>query len=98
MDFLEFKDNKRETVTRLACCVMVALILYYALEKYGGKLNIPLLDQYRPWLTQNKAQAVAIVAAVIFGLSLAAFPLEKKGPEVIPDPFCDGYEPVGGEI
>lgn len=97
MEFMDFKENKQETITRLACCVVAALILYYAFEKYGDHLNIPVLDQYRPWLAQNKVQAIAIAAAVLYGVSLAVFPLEKKGPEVIPDPYCDGYEPVGGE-
>ena len=93
---MEFKDNKQEMVTRLACCVVAALILYYAVEKYAGKLNIPLLDQYRPWLEQNKIQAIAIVAAVLFGVSLAVFPLEKPAPEIPPEPCFDGYEPVEG--
>ena len=90
---MEFKDNKQEMVTRLACCVVAALILYYAVEKYAGKLNIPLLDQYRPWLEQNKVQAIAIAAAVLFGASLAAFPLEEPA---APPPAASEADPCAG--
>lgn len=92
MEFMEFKENKQEMITRLACCAVAALILYYALEKYGDKLHIELLDQYMPWLRENKVQAIAIAAAVLFGASLAVFPLEK---EALPpqDEMC-GFEPV----
>ena len=89
---MDFKENKQELVTRLACCVVAALILYYALEKFGDKLPIPQLEQYRPWLEQNKIQAIAIVAAVLFGISLALLPL--KEPELPGEQRCDGYEKV----
>lgn len=96
MDFPEFKENKQEMITRLAICVVAALILYYAVTEFGGKLKIALLDQYRPWLVENKIQAIAVVAAVLFGASLAVFPLEQgKGPQVIEDDACKGFEPVG---
>ena len=57
---MESKESKQELITRLACCVVAALILYYGVDKMGDKLKVPLLDQYRPWLEQNKVQAIAI--------------------------------------
>lgn len=76
---MESKESKQELITRLACCVVAALILYYGVDKMGDKLKVPLLDQYRPWLEQNKVQAIAIAAAVLFGISLVVFP--QKGEE-----------------
>ena len=96
---MDFKENKGELVTRLACCTVAALIVCYGAEKYGEVLHLSLLDPYLPWLRENKIQAVAIAAAVLFGASLALFPLEKSSglpPEGPPDPPCGGYEPVGG--
>lgn len=92
MELIDFKGNKQETMTRLAICVVAALIIWSACDKLGDKVKYPLVEQYLPWLRENKVQAIAILAAVFFGLSLALWPVEKeKLPE--PDP-CEGYEPV----
>lgn len=89
---MDFKENKQESVTRLAICAVAALILYSAADKLseGGKLPVP--ETYLTWLKENKVQAIAIIGAVLFGISLALWPLEKKE-ELPPDP-CMGYEAV----
>ncbi len=74
------EDNK-ELLTRIAVCVVAALILYYAGEKNFRSVPFELLEKYKPWLEENKIQAVAIVAAVIFGISMAAFPLPAEQKE-----------------
>lgn len=61
---METKPDKQQTVTRLALCVVVAVALYAA----AGK--VPPLEPYRPWLEEHKVQAIAITAAILFGLSL----------------------------
>lgn len=68
-------------MARLAVCVVVALAVLYAAEKLLEGKDIPLWNRYGPWLRDNKTQAVAILAAVLYGASLALWPEEKKGPE-----------------
>ena len=68
---METKPDKQQTVTRLALCVVVAVALYAA----AGK--VPPLEPYRPWLEEHKVQAIAITAAILFGLSLLLFPPER---------------------
>ena len=67
---METKPDKQQAVTRLALCVVVAVALYAA----AGK--VPPLEPYRPWLEEHKVQAIAITAAILFGLSL----LPGRGP------------------
>lgn len=69
---LESKDGKQQTVTRLVLCVALAVGLYAV----AGKL--PALEPYRPWLEAHKVQAIAVAAAVLFGVSLAVFPLPDR--------------------
>ncbi|MBP3521192.1 MAG: hypothetical protein J6J87_07600 [Oscillospiraceae bacterium] len=71
-------------MTRLAVCVVVALAVLYAAESLLEGKDIPLWNRYGPWIRDNKVQAVAVLAAVLYGASLALWPEEKKGP--------DGYE------
>ena len=97
---MELKGNKQEMVTRLAVCVVVALILYYGGEKLCAAAKLPLWEQYRPWLEQNRMQAIAIVAAVLFGVSLAVLPLSgQEAAAQAPPPEsqpCGDYEEAGG--
>lgn len=69
---METKPDKQQTVTRLALCVVVAVALYAA----AGK--VPPLEPYRPWLEEHKVQAIAITAAILFGLSLLLFQRPRK--------------------
>lgn len=89
---MEFKDDKQAAMTRIAICVVAALLLYGAAEKLAdsGKLNIP--EKYLCWFRDNKMQAIAVIAAVLYGVSLAMWPLEKK--ELPCDDPCLGYEAV----
>lgn len=91
MEHMELGE-KRETITRLAICVVIALVLYWGGKKLCAGKEFPLLEKYGPWLEENKIQAIAIAAAVLFGISLAVFPL-KKG-EAQPPEFCP---PEAGE-
>ena len=78
---METKPDKQQTVTRLALCVVVAVALYAA----AGKV---------PPLEQHKVQAIAITAAILFGLSLLLFPPEEGGaePAAPEEGPCTGYE------
>lgn len=81
-------EENKELLSRIAACVVAALILYYAGDKLSQQLHLSLWEKYRPWLEENKIQAVATVAAVLFGLSLAVFPVppeEKEQEEEEPD-------------
>lgn len=79
-----FPKKGGELMTRLAVCVVVALAVLYAAESLLEGKDIPLWNRYGPWIRDNKVQAVAVLAAVLYGASLALWPEEKKGP--------DGYE------
>lgn len=83
---MELKGDKTELAVRLACCVVAALILYYGLEKLLEKHPIPQVEPYRPWLADNKVQAIAVAAAVLFGASLALFPPEDGPAEGAAEP------------
>lgn len=87
MDFEQFLPKKGgDLLTRLAICVVVALAVLYAAEKLLEGKDIPLWNKYSPWLKDNKTQAVAILAAVLYGASLALWPEHPKSPG-------EGYEP-----
>ena len=90
---MELSGSKQETLTRLAVCVIAALILYSSAKPLCSSLKLPLWEEYRPWLEKNRIQAIAVVSAVLFGLSLALFPLEAK-PEEEPPPCEDDFQPV----
>ena len=75
---MERKENKRDTAVRLACCAVIALIICYGAEKLGEGLRLPLWEEYGHLLKENKVQAVAILAALLFGASLALFPPQDE--------------------
>ena len=63
----------------------------------GGRAaagKVPPLEPYRPWLEEHKVQAIAITAAILFGLSLLLFPPEEGGaePAAPEEGPCAGYE------
>ena len=89
MDLEQFLPKKGgDLMTRLAICVVVALAVLYAAEKLLEGKDIPLWNKYGPWLKDNKTQAVAIFAAVLYGASLALWPEEKE-----PEGPGEGYSP-----
>lgn len=75
-------------MTRLAVCAVIGIGLVYAAEQLCAGKNIPLWEKYGPWITENKVQAVAIVAAVLYGVSLALWPAEQT-----PPPEAPGFTP-----
>ena len=85
------RREKQSTVTRLAVCVALALAIYFGGERLWTSLKLPFWEKYRPWLEENKIQAIAVVAGVLFAVSLAVFPL-KKGEDTPPPPFCPPEE------
>ncbi|MPM55802.1 hypothetical protein SDC9_102599 [bioreactor metagenome] len=74
----ELSGDKKELLTRIAVCVVAALVLYYILDEASEKVHLDILVKYRPWLKENKVQAIAVIAAVLFGLSLAMWPMEEE--------------------
>ncbi|MEG0765903.1 MAG: hypothetical protein RR403_07630 [Pseudoflavonifractor sp.] len=87
MEPMEPKEDKKDLMVRVAACTGLAVALYYAALQWGDK--IPFLAQHRAWLAENKVEAIAIGAAVLYGISLLLLPADdKKSP---PD-ACEGYE------
>ena len=76
-------------VTRLAICAVVATAAVYAGEKLCQGQNWPLWEKYGPWVMGNKLQAIAILAAALYALSLAVWP-QKEGNQ---GPENDGFTP-----
>lgn len=73
-----------DTTTRLALCAVVAVAVVYAGEKLCEGKHWPLWEKYGPWVLDNKVQAIAVLAAVLYGASLALWPVEKKPPHNAP--------------
>ena len=87
---MEWKPDRKKAAARLALCGGLAAVLY------GAAVKLPALEEYRPWLEEHRLEAGVVTAAVLFGLSLLAFPLpEGTDQEEDPDDDpCDGYSPV----
>jgi len=69
--------SKQAVIKRLAICLVIALALYYGGEKLWEAGTLPIWEKCRPWLNQNKIQAIALVTAALFGISLTVWPLES---------------------
>ena len=69
-----------DSLTRLAVCAAAAVAILYAVEGLCEGKNWPFWAKYGPWVKENRVQAIAVVAAVLYGASLALWP-EEKGPE-----------------
>ena len=76
----------QDTLTRLGVCVVVSVALLYGAEALLDGKSIPLWEKYGPWILENKVQAIAVLAAALYGVSLALSPEEKR-PEVV-----EGFE------
>lgn len=85
----EHEGKSAEPMTRLALCAVIAVAAVYAVEKLCEGKHWPLWDKYGPWILENRVQAIAILAAVLYGASLALWPMEKK-PHTDPE---EGFEP-----
>lgn len=84
---MEFPAEKQALASRAAICAAAAWVLYRSGGPICAALKLTLWEEHRPWLEKNKVQAVAIVAAVLFGLSLALFPVGEEVPPP-PEGFC----------
>lgn len=62
------------TLTRLAVCVAAATALVCVADDLCQGKDWPLWEKYGPWLKENKVQAIAILAAVLYGLWSALAP------------------------
>lgn len=91
---MDFLGDNRDAVTRIAICAVAAFILYTAVEKLGDGGNLPMLGPYLPWIRENKVQAIAITAAVLYGVSLAIWPEEKQVLTQTENNPYEGYEAV----
>ena len=74
----EQKKGPADSMTRLALCAVIAAAAVYAGEKLCEGKHWPLWEKYGPWILENKVQAIAVLAAVLYGVSLAVWPEEKK--------------------
>ena len=74
---LKLDANQGDLMSRLAVCVVVAVAAVYAAEKLCAGKGYPLWEKYGPWLVENKVQAIAVAAAVLYGASLALLPAER---------------------
>lgn len=73
----ERKQGPSDAMTRLAICAVAAAGVIYAGEKLCEGKHWPLWDKYGPWILENKIQSIAILAAVLYGASLALWPEER---------------------
>lgn len=85
----ERKQGPSDAMTRLAICAVVAVGVVYAVEKLCEGKHWPLWDKYGPWILENRIQAIAVLAAVLYGASLALWP-EKK---TLAGEAVEGFEP-----
>lgn len=90
------EKDRQTLISRLAVCVVLALMLCYGGEKICNALKPSFWEKWRPWLEKNRIQAAAVVAAVLFGASLALFPLPPEPEEGLPGDY-EPCEPCVGE-
>ena len=90
---MEFQQNKPggDSLTRLAVCVVIGVAAIYAAEKLCEGRHFPLWDKYGPWILENKVQAIAVLAAVLYGASLALWPEGLPGTGKAAE--NEGFEP-----
>ncbi len=91
---MELASEKSGTITRLAICLVVASALYFGGIWLCGHRDIPLWETHRPWLEENKVQAIAVMAAVLFGVSLFLAPLEEEGETCPVEEIFEPCEPI----
>lgn len=77
---MEQKQGNEDQLARLALCALLAAGCVYGGERYCPGKGYPLWDKYGPWITENKVQAIAAAAALLYVLSLALWPQEKGLP------------------
>jgi len=78
---------------RLAVCAAAAAAVVYGARQLCRGKDWPLWKALGPWIEDDQVQAVAVLAVVFYGASLALWPQEgtKEGPQ---DPEA-GFSPCG---
>ena len=89
---LNLQTIKGDSMTRLAICAVLAIGAVYAARQLCEGKHWPLWEKYGPWITENKVQAIAVLAAVLYGLSLALWP-EKD--QALTEEGQEGFEVCG---
>lgn len=82
-----FSPDSQDRMTRLVLCAVIGAAAVYAADKLCQGKNIPLWNKYGPWIRENQIQAIALLAAALYGASLALWP---EGPAPGPE---EGYSP-----
>lgn len=91
---MELTSEKGSTVTRLVICLALAWGLYFGGNWLCTHQDIPLWERYHPWLEENKVQAIAVMAAVLFGVSLLLCPLEGEELDCPSEDIFEPCEPI----
>ncbi len=73
----EHEIRRTDSMTRLAICAAAAVAVIYAGERLCEGKHWPLWDKYGPWILEIRIQAIAILAAVLYGASLALWPEDR---------------------
>jgi len=75
---VERLGDKEALVRRLGLCAAAAVGLYAALERLGPSAAPELWARYGEWICGHKVQSIALLAAVLWALSMAVWPDEPK--------------------
>ena len=78
-------EENKKLLTRIAYCAAAALVIYYAGNSVSEQYHFRMLEKYRPWMEENKIQAIAVISAVLFGVSLALFSIPQEEKPLEPD-------------
>lgn len=74
------QESKKEPIhaaTRLILCAAAAAAVVYAAEKLCQNKHWAIWDKYGTWITQNKTQAISILAVILYSVSLVLLPEEN---------------------
>ena len=78
---LEHQIKEMDTLTRLVLCAAAGAGVVYLCEKLLPGQKLPLWETWGPWVQENRTQAIALAAGVIYVLSLLLWPEEKAEEE-----------------
>jgi len=82
-----------ELASQLAVCVAAAVALVYAAEKICEGKKWPVWERWGPWIKANRIQAIAILAAVLYGAWTALGGDKNPKPEQPPEE--EAFTPCG---
>ena len=67
-------EDKKALTARLGLCAAAALAVWYGADR-AAHIHAPFGERYGPVLSENKTQIIAVIAALLFGLSLFLRPI-----------------------